>query len=224
MTDRPDQRSRGHRLPAAALVAVLAPWGCAGVDVPSIPQARAAVASYVESGRYERDVERVTRRAGAYLARHAGSAAQPALVLDVDETALSNWPYQVQTGHCYNRETFATWADSLSAEAVEPVLELYRTARRNGVAVFFVSGRREPRREATETNLRQAGFDDFVELVLRPEEDERPSVVPFKSGARRGIEEQGWTIVVNVGDQRSDLDGGYAERAFKLPNPFYEIP
>ena len=32
------------------------------------------------------------------------------------------------------------------------------------------------------------------------------------------------TIIASVGDQWSDLDGGYAERVFKLPNPFYFIP
>jgi hypothetical protein len=30
--------------------------------------------------------------------------------------------------------------------------------------------------------------------------------------------------VLNMGDQLSDLEGGYAERTFKLPNPFYWIP
>jgi len=29
--------------------------------------------------------------------------------------------------------------------------------------------------------------------------------------------------VVNMGDQESDLTGGHADRAFKLPNPFYFI-
>jgi len=33
--------------------------------------------------------------------------------------------------------------------------------------------------------------------------------------------DQGYAIVVNIGDQMSDLDGGFAERTFKLPNPFY---
>jgi hypothetical protein len=28
----------------------------------------------------------------------------------------------------------------------------------------------------------------------------------------------------NVGDQQSDLDGGFAEKAFRVPNPFYFIP
>jgi hypothetical protein len=30
-------------------------------------------------------------------------------------------------------------------------------------------------------------------------------------------------IIANLGDQFSDLAGGYAERTFKLPNPFYSI-
>jgi hypothetical protein len=32
------------------------------------------------------------------------------------------------------------------------------------------------------------------------------------------------TIVANMGDQPSDLEGGFAERTFLLPNPFYRIP
>ena len=38
---------------------------------------------------------------------------------------------------------------------------------------------------------------------------------------RRRIAEQGYTILLSMGDQESDLAGGYAERTFKLPNPFY---
>jgi hypothetical protein len=37
------------------------------------------------------------------------------------------------------------------------------------------------------------------------------------------ITRRGYRIVVNLGDQRSDLDGGYALRAIKLPNPMYVI-
>jgi hypothetical protein len=33
----------------------------------------------------------------------------------------------------------------------------------------------------------------------------------------------GYDIVVNAGDQESDLEGGHADRAFKLPNPFYFV-
>ena len=34
----------------------------------------------------------------------------------------------------------------------------------------------------------------------------------------------GFTIILSVGDQESDLKGGYAERTFKLPNPVYYLP
>jgi len=32
---------------------------------------------------------------------------------------------------------------------------------------------------------------------------------------------EGYVIVANVGDQNSDLVGGYCRKFFKLPNPFY---
>ena len=34
----------------------------------------------------------------------------------------------------------------------------------------------------------------------------------------------GRVIIANLGDQDSDLTGGYAERTFKLPDPFYFTP
>lgn len=45
----------------------------------------------------------------------------------------------------------------------------------------------------------------------------------YKSGERAEIEADGYRIIANVGDQESDLQGGHADRAFKLPNPFYFI-
>jgi HAD superfamily, subfamily IIIB (Acid phosphatase) len=50
------------------------------------------------------------------------------------------------------------------------------------------------------------------------------SAAYFKAPARGKIVAKGYTIVMNVGDQWSDLLGGYAERTFKLANPFYVIP
>jgi hypothetical protein len=42
--------------------------------------------------------------------------------------------------------------------------------------------------------------------------------------SQRSDEQQGYTIIANMGDQPSDLDGGLSERTFLLPNPFYRIP
>ncbi len=50
------------------------------------------------------------------------------------------------------------------------------------------------------------------------------SAATFKAPARKKLEDEGYKILVNIGDQESDLNGGFAENALKLPNPFYYIP
>jgi predicted secreted acid phosphatase len=46
----------------------------------------------------------------------------------------------------------------------------------------------------------------------------------YKSGTRAYIEETlGYDIVANFGDQFNDLDGGFADKTFKLPNPNYYL-
>jgi len=48
--------------------------------------------------------------------------------------------------------------------------------------------------------------------------------IQYKSGLRAYIESQGYDIVGNFGDQFSDLEGGYADKVFKMPNPNYYLP
>ena len=48
--------------------------------------------------------------------------------------------------------------------------------------------------------------------------------IQYKSGTRAYIESQGYDIVADMGDQFSDLEGGFADRAFKMPNPNYYPP
>lgn len=76
----------------------------------------------------------------------------------------------------------------------------------------------------TKDNLKALGYTNYAGISFRPNPDPNKSAVPFKSGARREIAAQGYTIIANIGDQQSDLDGGFAERTFKLPNPFYFSP
>ena len=47
---------------------------------------------------------------------------------------------------------------------------------------------------------------------------------PLIERTRAQIEQQGNTIIANMGDQPSDLDGGFSQRTYLLPNPFYRIP
>jgi predicted secreted acid phosphatase len=101
---------------------------------------------------------------------------------------------------------------------------LFNAAKAKGAAVFFISGRRDKERQATLWNLDRAGFEGWAKVIIRPDDDTRSTIQPFKTEERRKIAEAGYTIIANAGDQQSDLDGGFAECTFKVPNPFYFIP
>lgn len=196
-------------------------FGCRSMP-PSLPEVRSELRAWVASGAYEKELETALRPARRHLERRADGAERPALVLDIDETSLSTWAYQRDRDFCYTPETFDAWIEETTPPPIEATLALYRRARERGVAVFFVTGRREPLRGETERTLRAAGYEEWEELVLRPPSHDGP-VADFKGDTRRRIEESGYTILLNVGDQRSDLSGGHAERSVLLPNPFYRI-
>jgi len=186
--------------------------GCAGTGASTAPSV-AAVPSLVEA--------------------RAQRGGKLAIVIDVDETALSNLPSLrandygfIVAGPCdLPREPcgLGAWIGMARAEPIRPVLALARLARDRGVDVFFLTGRPERLRAATEANLRAAGFE-WTRLILKPDDLTTKSAADFKAPERKKLQDQGYTIIVNIGDQMSDLDGGFAERTYKLPNPFYFIP
>lgn len=195
----------------------------------NLSEAKAAVVAYIDSGAYARDFAAAAARARDWIDRRS-AARQPgerlAIVLDIDETALSNLPHMRAEDFGYNPRDWAEWIDSANAPALEPMLELFRLARARDVAVLFLTGRRDPRERAgTEENLRRAGFGDHAALRLVDARDAalRTSAAR-KAAARAAWAAEGWTIIATIGDQESDLAGGHAERGFKLPNPFYQIP
>jgi predicted secreted acid phosphatase len=168
-------------------------------------------------------VQQVTELARRYLEEELakGDAARPAMTVDIDETALSNWGH-LSVDLCGPVSAFDEYAALGEDAALGPVLDLFRWARERGVAVFFVTGRREWLREATERNLREAGYDGWAELFMRPVE-QQGSWNNFKAEVRERLHEEGFEVLVNLGDQLADLEGGYARHALLVPNPFYVI-
>jgi acid phosphatase len=199
---------------------------------PNLTEAKEAVRAYHASGAYQRDIDAVTAMAAAWVAQRAPQVARPALVLDVDETALSNWQAYAANdfgrfyrGPCDDPDRgpcgLDAWHDRAAAPAIPGTLALFREARALGVAVIFITGRLENARPETERNLAAAGYDGYERLLMRPDTRPRPTNAEFKPAARAGIEAEGFTIIANVGDQRADLAGGHAEASFLLPNPLY---
>jgi predicted secreted acid phosphatase len=192
---------------------------------------------YACSGAYDRDLNTVQSAAKAYVEMRAAQVTKPALVLDIDETSLSNLPEEladdfgyIQDGSCDHLPKgpcgSRAWELSGRAKAFDGTLALFNAAKAHHVSVFFITGRAESKqlRDATEKNLKAAGYDGWAGLTLRPASTHNMTVAGYKSGEREKIAANGYTIIANMGDQQSDLDGGFTERAYKLPNPFYYIP
>jgi len=224
---------RAKLLIAFALLPSACASGSKPSDVPNLFDTQRQVAAYIDSGRYDGDCARVAARARSYLDQRASKVPKPAAVFDIDETSLSNWPaYRVngwtrltagacdlEKGPCGLR----AWQALAKSKAIPATLDLARHARSLGVAVFFITGRPANLREATERNLRAEGYE-WDGVVLLPEGASFKSAADFKAPERRRLAEQGYTILISIGDQESDLAGGFAERTFKLPNPVYFLP
>ncbi len=146
---------------------------------------------------------------------------KPAIVLDIDETSLSN--YDGLNAANFSQAGLVPGAVGGNDPAIQPTLDLYGFARSKGVEVFFITGRPEALQGIADSNLKAVGYDQGYSLTTKP--SGAGTTIEYKSGERARIEEElGFTILVNVGDQDSDLAGGHTRRAFKLANPMYFIP
>lgn len=187
--------------------------------------------AYHDSGAYMREFGIVIKKAHSYLAKriaqreaHRLHSKPLALVLDIDETSLSNYPFMVSRHFVGGSAAFNKYLTKAHYLPLVPTLKLYHFAQQHGIAVFFVTGRRQHLHDPTVVSLQMAGYQHWDGLFFKPEDYHSNSVIPYKARVRKKIEGLGYDVVASIGDQKSDIDGGYADRGFKLPNPYYYLP
>jgi predicted secreted acid phosphatase len=205
---------------------------------------------------YAKEASAAADAGGRWLQARAHAVKRPkAIVLDVDDTTLATWNYEIASNWAYNPTTNATYVLGQLFPAVPGMVKMVNDAAAEGYAIFFLTGRPSgPQEPATLGNLTgdgigvDAGY--AAPTTLRNGEDglfTKPAVadypdylkracateiaagktcttVHYKSATRAHIESLGYEIVGNFGDQLSDLEGGHADRTFKLPNPNYFLP
>ncbi|MBN9230806.1 MAG: acid phosphatase [Legionella sp. 40-6] len=185
---------------------------------------------YHDSGAYAQELALAIKRAEHFITQKIEQNAQLqqpkklAIVLDIDETSLSNYRNMVARDFTGTYQDFHREILAADAPAIRPTLNLYQYALKHGIRIFFVTGRRASELEATKKNLRLAGYKQWTGIYLKPDDYHHSSIIPFKSQARAQITKQGYTIIASIGDQESDLAGGYTQQGFKLPNPYYYLP
>lgn len=212
--------------------------------IPNLGLEKYRAAEYADctgaNGCYWQDLDAQYRRAEDALAdavKHAKPGEKLALVMDIDETALSSYCEMKRDDFGYIPGLNDAWMMGPDAAlAIPGALRLFKEASSMGVAVFFITGRpgvpdyssavhADDETQATARNLKAAGFEGYTGLRLRDGAENLMPTIEYKSGERQRISDQGYRIVMSVGDQWSDLEGvPQADVSVKLPNPFYFIP
>jgi HAD superfamily, subfamily IIIB (Acid phosphatase) len=221
-------------------------------QIQNIDQVRTAIKAYYgdtlvgtdhqpsPTGAWAHEVAGVERQARFYLAarssaRHHG---RQAIVVDVDDTSLVTYNYEIAVNFAFTPASNAEFVNAQRFPAVPGMPALVNWAHAHGIAVFFLTGRNHTQRDATAGNLAKVGYTvpvDEAHLYLKyvATDASFPAYLPcaptctttqYKSLTRQHIESLGYRIVGNFGDQFSDLNGGFADRGFKLPNPMYFLP
>jgi predicted secreted acid phosphatase len=165
---------------------------------------------------------------------------KPAIVFDADDTTL--WTYQMEVGDMkfvFTPAAQAPWVDGERFPATPGMVHFVNDAQAMGFTVFGLTGRSDSQKAHTVNNLAKVGYTAFTpdRYFTKYNSGTTPpaylscvaaptcTTVEYKAGTRKHIEQDlGYDIVLNVGDQFSDLQGGYADHSLKLPNPTYYLP
>ncbi len=181
-----------------------------------------------------RYLDRVRRQAKKHHTR-------PAIVFDADDTTL--WTYDMEDAAMHFNFDPAlqdVWVQDQRFPATPSMVKFVNHARARGFKIFGLTGRNDDQKKATLKNLHKVGYQTFNQntfftkwtgkgasqkpAYINCADPAKCTTVEYKAGTRKHIEKLGYDIVLNVGDQWSDLQGGYADRTLKLPNPTYFLP
>jgi predicted secreted acid phosphatase len=190
----------------------------------NLSDAKNAVSRYCDSGDYRRDFEKVIFEARAWIEERAARRSpgeRLAVVMDIDETLLDNTSHIRSLDYAYLPVEWDKWVMAAKAPAYAASKALFLRVRELGIELVLITGRTEPKyRACTQENLRGQGLGAWSRLLMFPA-TYRGKAAVLKSELRASLEKEGLRIIANIGDQESDLSGGYSERSYKVPDPFY---
>jgi hypothetical protein len=204
-------------------------------------------APLVPDSAYAREVSSVAREGTQWLQARA-KTPKAAIVLDVDDTTLATWNYELYSNWDYNPGTNADFVNGELFPAVPGMVDMVKAAAAEGYAIFWITGRPTSQEAATLDNLTKpdvgypapspltasedglftkpdvTAYPPYLKAACAADPGGKCTTIHYKSATRAYIESKGYEIVGDFGDQYSDLLGGYADKTFKLPNPNYYLP
>jgi 5'-nucleotidase (lipoprotein e(P4) family) len=209
----------------------------APAPAPSIARPGPEIRWVRDSAEYEAVVRQTYLMAEDHVERAAAGRAAGTwgVVLDADETVISNVGYQIeQAGRPYDETSWQAWAKRREATALPGAAAFLTRVRALGGKIAIVTNRREAVCDDTRAVFAARGLAYDVMLCHTGVSDKNPRFDAVQSGLLP------WTlppitVVAFVGDNIQDFpklsqgikgggDGGFTEfgsRYFVIPNPMY---
>jgi len=165
----------------------------------------------------------------------------PAVIIDLDETAMDNSGYQAwmtTKGTSFSPKTWTDYVNSETSLATPGAVEFAKYAESKGVKVFYISNRTADEEPATRRNMEKLGFPMGGNLDTVLTSREQKDWTSAKS-TRRAYVAKDYRVLLNIGDNFGDFTDAYrgseAERLkvyeankarfgrewIMLPNPTY---
>ena len=140
------------------------------------------------------------------------STKPKAVVLDIDETCLSNAAgngHEIVANQRFNVKDWNAWINSGKATPIPGAVDFTKAAQAAGMKVFYVSNRETSQLGVTKKNLSKYGFADATEaghILLDP-------VSSQDKQARFNEIEKKYDVVMFVGDQLTDMGQPYMNKS-----------
>jgi 5'-nucleotidase (lipoprotein e(P4) family) len=171
----------------------------------------------------------------------AYQALPPAVILDIDETALDNSLYEVwlmKNDQSFSTQSWNAFVATQSSLPIPGAVEFAKYADSKGVKVFYITNRGVEVEADTRQNMDRYGFPMGGNVDTFLMQGEKPDWASAK-GTRRTVITTGYRVLLNIGDNFGDFDDSYRSsendrlKAFEanrerwgrewlmLPNPSY---
>jgi hypothetical protein len=119
---------------------------------------------FAPDSNYAKEAESVANKGAHYLADrgrghgHAHVTGLKAIVLDVDDTTLTTWNYEISSNWAFNLGTNTTAVLNQQFPATPGMVAMVTQAAAEGYTIIFLTGRPHDQEDATRGNLASDGF------------------------------------------------------------------
>jgi predicted secreted acid phosphatase len=152
---------------ASPSLPIIAPTPKFADQIPNIDVLRQEIKNYygdpsgtgvfAPDSNYAQEAEKVAKEGSLWLAAKSHtpdkSGTKKAIVLDVDDTTLATYNYEIASNWAFNLTTNGNFVSAQSFPAVPGMVDMVREAQQEGYTIIYLTGRPDSQEPATLGNL-----------------------------------------------------------------------